>query len=197
MQPNKAGIQSKIKIPPCRYYILNECKTENCKFRHDEKVKREYLKNPHCSNYKRTGSCKYGLKCIFSAFHKNCKYFEKNECKKPNCSYYHKPVQKVVERKCPKMFPEMELPSAIPTFLPVSSNEFLIEFEKKLKMNMESAKPTNTGNNVQLCIICQDKEADHIALPCGHLNYCSPCSKMLKDCSICRGRISKMQKVYK
>ena len=196
MQPKKTGMKPKNKTPPCRFYILNECKTENCIFRHDEKMKKEYLKNPHCSNYKKTGSCMFGLKCIFSAFHKNCKLFEINECKKPNCSYYHKPEQKIEVRR-QKIFPEMELPATIPIFLPVSSDEFLIEFEKKLKMNMESARPMNNTGSVHVCAICLDKEADHIALPCGHLSYCSICSKMLKDCAICRGSISKMQKIYK
>lgn len=186
------------KIPPCRHYILTQCKAENCKFRHDEKMRAEYLRNPCCPKYKKTGSCKYDSKCIFSGFHKNCKFFEKNECKKPNCSYYHDP-KKMEILTIPKMFLKFEKPRPIMIhkFLPTSSDIFLREFENKLKINMKENKTTTLGEkDEERCVICLDKKVDHVALPCGHLNYCSDCSTKLTDCAICRGRILKMQKVY-
>ena len=55
MQENKTAMQTGYKIHPCRNFILTECKFQNCKYRHDEKIRKEYLENPHCSNFRKTG----------------------------------------------------------------------------------------------------------------------------------------------
>lgn len=57
MQQSKVKNKSIKKINLCRYYIWTHCKNENCKFKHDEKMRKEYLSNPPCSNYKKNGSC--------------------------------------------------------------------------------------------------------------------------------------------
>ena len=194
MQPNKAGMHSKNKISPCRHFILNECKTENCKFRHDEILRKKYHENPQCSNYKRTGSCKFGSKCIFSVFHKNCKFFEINECKKPNCSYYHLPTDRKEFQIKQPIPPRLEIP-VIPNMLTTLLNKFRCELENKLKIEIEINQTSSTGSNEQCCVVCLDKKANYVALPCGHLNYCLTCCNLLEDCAICRGKIRQMQRV--
>lgn len=53
-----------------------------------------------------------------------------------------------------------------------------------------------THEDKLLCSICLTKNADHAALPCGHLNYCDECSYNLKKCAICREDVEKMQKIF-
>lgn len=94
--------------------------------------------------------------CIFANFHKRCKFFENNECTNSNCSYYHDP-------KLNKKF------LINPELIKILKDQFLNEFEEKLQI---AGKKIEVEKNERNCAICLVKKADHIVLPCGHVNYC-------------------------
>lgn len=168
---------------PCKFYILSNCTSRNCKFSHNEKMRSDFSNNPCCPHFKTSGTCKFDSNCIFSNFHKHCKYFEKNQCSKLNCSYYH------------YLNPASILKNFLtnPETMQMIKNEFMSEFEKKL--NIDEKKP-DVEKNEQTCAICLVKKADHIALPCGHLRYCSECSQGLDKCLICKKKVGMTKKVY-
>lgn len=168
---------------PCKYYILSNCTSRNCKFSHNEKMRSDFSKNPCCSNFKKSGTCKFDSKCIFSSFHKRCKYFEKNQCSKLNCPYYH----------------YHDPASIINEFLTngetmkILKYQFINEFEEKLKIKEKKSAAEKYDKN---CAICLVNKADHVALPCGHLSYCSECCGGLEKCAICRENVARMQRVF-
>jgi len=47
-----------------------------------------------------------------------------------------------------------------------------------------------------LCIICIDKPATHICIPCGHLCACGSCLQRLQACPLCRSHIAGVVKVF-
>ena len=60
--------------------------------------------------------------------------------------------------------------------------------------------PPPIDYNVAICCICQSDKPTIVFDPCGHLCMCYKCTKesetKLKDCPICRVKISKTIKVY-
>ena len=62
-----------------------------------------------------------------------------------------------------------------------------------------AAKEENIPED-ELCTICCDKRADSLVVPCGHQFACGSCLDELKKrgmpCSICRGNIERVQRVY-
>lgn len=46
-----------------------------------------------------------------------------------------------------------------------------------------------------LCPICLSVNSNSVIIPCGH-TLCETCSKVLQNCHICRGEISKVMKIY-
>ena len=180
MFPTKPSDVKK-KNYPCKYYILSQCTSRNCKFSHDNKMRLEFSKNPCCPNFKISGTCKFDSNCIFVHFHQRCQFFQKNQCTKLNCSYYHDPASIINEF--------LTKPETIKTL----KNQFITEFEKKLKINEKKQEMEKNDRN---CVICMVEKADHAALPCGHVNYCSKCSLGLEKCAICRKEIAWVQKVY-
>jgi hypothetical protein len=52
----------------------------------------------------------------------------------------------------------------------------------------------------QECVVCTDKDATHLVVPCGHKCLCVDCSGILvargDPCPICRGVIGSMVKVF-
>jgi len=46
------------------------------------------------------------------------------------------------------------------------------------------------------CKICFDTTIDCVLLPCGHMCACYGCAEQLKNCPICRGRITQVQRVF-
>ena len=50
------------------------------------------------------------------------------------------------------------------------------------------------------CVVCLDRIADRIALPCGHLCLCSRCSTEVLSrtgsCPVCRGSVRRVQPVF-
>ena len=50
------------------------------------------------------------------------------------------------------------------------------------------------------CMICFEKTADHVMIPCGHGGYCAACASKLfhskgQPCAVCRGRMSAIVRV--
>ena len=68
-------------------------------------------------------------------------------------------------------------------------------------------KETNNSNNNMdtsstdgnLCCICAENEINTVIIPCGHMVYCSKCSKKLTitSCPTCRGKDVKIMTTYK
>lgn len=46
------------------------------------------------------------------------------------------------------------------------------------------------------CAVCLDRPADVVLVPCGHIFACHCCGKKLKECSLCRAKVSQVLKVY-
>ena len=67
-----------------------------------------------------------------------------------------------------------------------------------------SSMPVNPNSNNKvaksLCVVCMDKEADGVVLPCGHLCGCESCLNILLNsgdkCPICRGHMNSIIKVF-
>ncbi|CAK9026057.1 unnamed protein product [Durusdinium trenchii] len=46
------------------------------------------------------------------------------------------------------------------------------------------------------CAVCLDRPADVVMVPCGHIFACHCCGQKLKECSLCRAKVSQVLKVY-
>lgn len=46
------------------------------------------------------------------------------------------------------------------------------------------------------CKVCLDRDAVVVFVPCGHLCTCIPCANALRNCPLCRKRITKSMKIY-
>jgi cellular nucleic acid-binding protein len=49
---------------------------------------------------------------------------------------------------------------------------------------------------IKECCICLDREKDHMVVPCGHFQYCHICVQSVKECSICRAKVTGSYKVF-
>ena len=47
------------------------------------------------------------------------------------------------------------------------------------------------------CVICCDSDKDCVYMPCKHNTACIKCSKNLKECPICREKITDFVRIYK
>ncbi|XP_056003500.1 baculoviral IAP repeat-containing protein 3-like [Ostrea edulis] len=47
------------------------------------------------------------------------------------------------------------------------------------------------------CTICLEKPMDCVILDCCHLYCCCGCAKQLKECFTCRGKLSKVVRIFK
>nr|NP_001121594.1 zinc finger protein Ci-ZF(ZZ/RING)-1 [Ciona intestinalis]XP_018671186.1 zinc finger protein Ci-ZF(ZZ/RING)-1 isoform X2 [Ciona intestinalis]FAA00182.1 TPA: zinc finger protein [Ciona intestinalis] len=56
--------------------------------------------------------------------------------------------------------------------------------------NVESTEDSNS------CTICMDRKINTVLSPCNHMLSCQECSKMLKQCPVCREPIDKRVKVF-
>lgn len=70
------------------------------------------------------------------------------------------------------------------------------------EQKVEGSAPTPAEDRKErTCVICMDKEVDHVMVPCGHLCVCSGCVKQLKaekltTCPVCRTKPKLVQRVY-
>lgn len=46
------------------------------------------------------------------------------------------------------------------------------------------------------CKICMDAEISTVFCPCGHMVSCAVCAEQLKNCPMCRGEITNVQKAF-
>ena len=51
------------------------------------------------------------------------------------------------------------------------------------------AVPESTIGGETTCIICFSNPKSHLAVPCGHLCACGPCSQKMEQCPYCRGPV--------
>ena len=54
----------------------------------------------------------------------------------------------------------------------------------------------NKLQNDHECKVCLDKRSNCVIMECGHICCCLDCSGGLKNCPICRGVVTKIQKIY-
>ena len=65
----------------------------------------------------------------------------------------------------------------------------------------EPAIPESTASNPvsdesKQCVVCLDRVATHILLPCAHYSYCDKCVAGLVECAVCRTRVADRKRVY-
>ncbi|KAK2363579.1 E3 ubiquitin-protein ligase SP1 [Trifolium repens] len=48
-----------------------------------------------------------------------------------------------------------------------------------------------------LCVICIDQKSTVAFVPCGHMCYCTTCSRPLKICPLCRRRIKQVLQIFR
>jgi len=68
-----------------------------------------------------------------------------------------------------------------------------IEDQKTLEERIEELQSHIEA--VRTCILCVDKDKN-IKFNCGHVVTCNECAKKIKECPICRKKITKKEKVY-
>ena len=74
----------------------------------------------------------------------------------------------------------------------------LQEYRKQLDKHLDtirSLREVNCLNQVPNCVLCLDKEIDHVAIPCGH-TFCGTCINKCKTCGLCRRKITRCQKIF-
>jgi len=71
--------------------------------------------------------------------------------------------------------------------------------QKQVNKSVEkqSKKQNDDEDEENLCKICFDSPMDCIVLPCAHMSMCYSCSRSVKSCPVCRGKISEIKKVFK
>lgn len=80
----------------------------------------------------------------------------------------------------------------------------LIQLREQLPIDEESMKPSFFYSNItnkpkddqKFCVVCMNKKANHALVPCGHMSYCGPCCKKLKQCGICRKNINTFIQIF-
>ena len=77
--------------------------------------------------------------------------------------------------------------------------EKIMQKYEELKSESEKMKvKTQELKDARLCKICMESEICFIFLPCGHICVCENCAVngSLKNCPICREKITKRMKTY-
>jgi hypothetical protein len=63
-------------------------------------------------------------------------------------------------------------------------------------------RPPTEGDRVptgaeKACIICEERRAWCVAVPCGHCYFCAECSQKIEDiCPVCKTEIEQIIRVY-
>ncbi|CAJ1395236.1 unnamed protein product [Effrenium voratum] len=60
----------------------------------------------------------------------------------------------------------------------------------------EDTGPDEAPLDMSQCAVCLDKPANVVMVPCGHIFACQGCGQKLKECAICRSKVSQVLKVY-
>ena len=68
--------------------------------------------------------------------------------------------------------------------------------KEEIKEISTSVPEEPTSSSTKTCVVCMDKQATHMAYPCGHLSYCGTCIVKLTQCSLCRQAITGKPFVY-
>ena len=57
-----------------------------------------------------------------------------------------------------------------------------------------AARASRSMSSQRTCVICMERPADHVLIPCGHLCLCSSC--VVSSCPVCRSNIHARQRVF-
>lgn len=70
----------------------------------------------------------------------------------------------------------------------------------RLDSGAAAATPSAASGGGPLCIACDERRADRMCQPCGHLCLCGPCAPAIErsrtGCPMCRGDLDRIQTVY-
>lgn len=82
-----------------------------------------------------------------------------------------------------------------------NSAMYQVSVPKKKSVNLEmntiiSKENTNPGENSK-CVICWENERNCLIMPCRHNASCIKCTKVLKNCPICRNPLKDLIRIYK
>lgn len=75
-----------------------------------------------------------------------------------------------------------------------------VQADRKTEDAAAAAAPAEDRKQ-HTCVVCMDKEVDHVMVPCGHLCVCGSCAGALKHekmnaCPVCRRKTKLVQRVY-
>lgn len=93
----------------------------------------------------------------------------------------------------------------IKSLLDSSAVEGLVESEKQpIVLSPVSEDAEESADADGLCVLCWDREADHVLVPCGHLCLCRNCSRrevlsggLKGECPVCKSKIDQAVKVFR
>jgi hypothetical protein len=68
---------------------------------------------------------------------------------------------------------------------------------KHEEQKLEDETLLNSSSSFVKCIVCQERAATQIAVPCGHLHYCASCIQYMNHCGICRRKIDTLYTLEK
>ena len=64
------------------------------------------------------------------------------------------------------------------------------------KQLFEANEELNKEKDKSVCVVCLDNKRDVVLKPCNHFCLCSDCSKVLKECPMCKKKIRKKEKIF-
>jgi len=62
---------------------------------------------------------------------------------------------------------------------------------------LEMMQPNKNYDSSINCAICYENDRDAVFIPCKHNVACLKCSKNIKNCPVCRFKITDVIKIYK
>lgn len=83
-----------------------------------------------------------------------------------------------------------------------SVNGSIRTYEEKKAAFKEGTKKKILNSNSKKCVVCMERDVNHVILPCGHICLCQICSRpkelslMKWNCPECRGKINNIYRVY-
>ncbi len=73
----------------------------------------------------------------------------------------------------------------------------LCEIKRQLFLKVSNLEAeVNRASGHHFCIICQERNASTVCLPCRHLVLCEDCAQRIEDCPMCRSEIEEILIVY-
>jgi len=79
-----------------------------------------------------------------------------------------------------------------------NNNKDEIKSQSQITTEVQNSRKSLIGSNEDdKCIICFVSTANTALIECGHMSYCENCSKLLKECPICRKVVVRTVRIFK